>query len=202
VLVGGQVVAAIEPDSQGLLAFVGVTHDDDVATAQRMAEKLWRLRILDAERSAGLDPMWWTRDLWLESGRRFASVIATKFTAVSGFQPVAFMTVFVTLLGQQHLTPQLRYLGITIGQLTREVLYLLGQLFGFLVLGVTALAVCRCPVGVAAKASLRAHPVGQRVVAVLVPTHASDHRRHPLPHNSFGDKPASTSSAAHTARSL
>jgi D-Tyr-tRNA(Tyr) deacylase len=85
VLVGGQVVAAIEPDSQELLAFVGVTHDDDVAIAQRMAEKLWRLRVLDAERSAGLDPMWWTRDLWLESGRRFASVIATKFTAVSLF---------------------------------------------------------------------------------------------------------------------
>jgi hypothetical protein len=38
----------------------------------------------------------------------------------------------VTVRGQQrlHLTPQLRELGITIGSLTREVLYLLGQLFG------------------------------------------------------------------------
>ncbi|MEO3761298.1 D-aminoacyl-tRNA deacylase [Mycobacterium sp. B14F4] len=52
VTVGGEVVGAIRPDSQGLLALVGVTHDDDAATAQRMAEKLWQLRILDDEKSA------------------------------------------------------------------------------------------------------------------------------------------------------
>ncbi|EUA42437.1 D-Tyr-tRNA(Tyr) deacylase family protein [Mycobacterium xenopi 4042] len=52
VLVDGQVVGAIRPDKQGLLAFVGVTHSDDIDTTQRLAEKLWRLRILDDEQSA------------------------------------------------------------------------------------------------------------------------------------------------------
>jgi D-tyrosyl-tRNA(Tyr) deacylase len=52
VTVDGVVVGAIESDGQGLLALVGVTHDDDVGKAQRLAEKLWRLRILDEERSA------------------------------------------------------------------------------------------------------------------------------------------------------
>lgn len=52
VVVGGQVVGAIRPEGQGLLALVGVTHTDDVATAQRLAEKLWQLRILDDEKSA------------------------------------------------------------------------------------------------------------------------------------------------------
>ena len=52
VTVDGVVVGAIEPDGQGLLALVGVTHDDDVGKAQRLAEKLWQLRILDDERSA------------------------------------------------------------------------------------------------------------------------------------------------------
>jgi D-tyrosyl-tRNA(Tyr) deacylase len=52
VTVDGETVGAIEPDSQGLLAFVGVTHDDDADKAQRLAEKLWRLRILDNEMSA------------------------------------------------------------------------------------------------------------------------------------------------------
>jgi D-aminoacyl-tRNA deacylase len=52
VTVDGEVVGAIRPDGQGLLALVGVTHDDDAATAQRMAEKLWQLRILDDEKSA------------------------------------------------------------------------------------------------------------------------------------------------------
>ena len=47
VVVGGDVVGEIRPDGQGLLAFVGITHSDDVDTARRMAEKLWRLRILD-----------------------------------------------------------------------------------------------------------------------------------------------------------
>jgi D-tyrosyl-tRNA(Tyr) deacylase len=52
VSVDGRVVGAIRPDRQGLLAFVGVTHSDDVDTAQRLAEKLWHLRILDDEQSA------------------------------------------------------------------------------------------------------------------------------------------------------
>ncbi|MCV7280441.1 D-tyrosyl-tRNA(Tyr) deacylase [Mycolicibacterium flavescens] len=52
VTVDGEVVGAIHPDGQGLLALVGVTHDDDPAKAQRMAEKLWQLRILDDEKSA------------------------------------------------------------------------------------------------------------------------------------------------------
>lgn len=52
VTVDGRTVGAIEPTAQGLLALVGVTHSDDAGVARRMAEKLWRLRILDAERSA------------------------------------------------------------------------------------------------------------------------------------------------------
>lgn len=52
VTVDQQVVGAINPASQGLLAFVGVTHDDDVDKTRRLAEKLWQLRILDDEQSA------------------------------------------------------------------------------------------------------------------------------------------------------
>ena len=52
VTVDGEVVGAIQPQGQGLLAFVGVTHSDDVDTARRLAEKLWNLRILADEQSA------------------------------------------------------------------------------------------------------------------------------------------------------
>lgn len=52
VLVGGEVVGAIRPDWQGLLAFVGVTHGDDVGKARRLAEKVWNMRILGDEKSA------------------------------------------------------------------------------------------------------------------------------------------------------
>ncbi|CAJ1501856.1 D-aminoacyl-tRNA deacylase [[Mycobacterium] burgundiense] len=52
VSVDGRVVGAIAPATQGLVALVGVTHDDDAATARRMAEKLWGLRILNDQRSA------------------------------------------------------------------------------------------------------------------------------------------------------
>lgn len=52
VTVGGEVIGEIRPVAQGLLALVGVTHADTLETAQRMAEKLWCLRILDHERSA------------------------------------------------------------------------------------------------------------------------------------------------------
>ncbi|HEV7578831.1 MAG TPA: D-aminoacyl-tRNA deacylase [Mycobacterium sp.] len=52
VSIDGHVVGAIQPESQGLLAFVGVTHSDDLDKARRLAEKLWKLRILADERSA------------------------------------------------------------------------------------------------------------------------------------------------------
>ena len=52
VTVDGQVVGAVRPAGQGLLALVGVTHTDDADKAIRMAEKLWQLRILDDEKSA------------------------------------------------------------------------------------------------------------------------------------------------------
>ncbi|GBG38999.1 D-aminoacyl-tRNA deacylase [Mycobacterium montefiorense] len=52
VSIDGEVVGAIRPDGQGLLALVGVTHSDDFDIARRLAEKLWNLRILADERSA------------------------------------------------------------------------------------------------------------------------------------------------------
>jgi D-aminoacyl-tRNA deacylase len=52
VSVDGEVVGAIRPEGQGLLALVGVTHDDDADKAAQLAEKLWQLRILDEEKSA------------------------------------------------------------------------------------------------------------------------------------------------------
>jgi D-aminoacyl-tRNA deacylase len=52
VVVDGGVVGEIRPDGQGLLALVGITHTDDADITRRMAEKLWRLRILDDEASA------------------------------------------------------------------------------------------------------------------------------------------------------
>jgi D-aminoacyl-tRNA deacylase len=52
VTVEGEVVGAIRPQGQGLLAFVGVTHSDDADKARRLAEKLWNLRILGDEQSA------------------------------------------------------------------------------------------------------------------------------------------------------
>ncbi|HEY9313290.1 D-aminoacyl-tRNA deacylase [Williamsia sp.] len=41
--------------AQGLVALIGVTHDDTEAQAATLAEKIWRLRILDGERSAADD---------------------------------------------------------------------------------------------------------------------------------------------------
>lgn len=49
VTVGGDVVGAIE--EPGLVALVGVTHDDDAGTAAKLAEKTWTLRLLAGERS-------------------------------------------------------------------------------------------------------------------------------------------------------
>jgi D-tyrosyl-tRNA(Tyr) deacylase len=44
VAVGDEVVGAIGP---GLCVLLGVTHTDDRAVAERMADKVWNLRILD-----------------------------------------------------------------------------------------------------------------------------------------------------------
>jgi D-tyrosyl-tRNA(Tyr) deacylase len=52
VSVAGRTVGEIRPATQGLLALVGVTHADSAETAKRLAEKMWRLRILDNEKSA------------------------------------------------------------------------------------------------------------------------------------------------------
>ncbi len=54
VAVHGEIVGGISPvrGQQGLLVFVGVTHDDTPDTARALAEKIWRLRILDGERAA------------------------------------------------------------------------------------------------------------------------------------------------------
>ena len=49
VRVDGAVVGEI--DTAGLCVLVGVTHIDDAATADKLAEKLWHLRILDDEQS-------------------------------------------------------------------------------------------------------------------------------------------------------
>ncbi|HVM39457.1 MAG TPA: D-aminoacyl-tRNA deacylase, partial [Acidimicrobiia bacterium] len=55
-LVQRVVEAAVEVDGQtvgeigsGLLVLVGVTHDDAPETADRLAEKVWNLRIMPAE---------------------------------------------------------------------------------------------------------------------------------------------------------
>jgi D-tyrosyl-tRNA(Tyr) deacylase len=47
--VAGETVGTI--DRPGLLVLVGVTHTDDPATAARLADKVWNLRILAGERS-------------------------------------------------------------------------------------------------------------------------------------------------------
>ncbi|MGW4842557.1 D-aminoacyl-tRNA deacylase [Nocardia brasiliensis] len=56
VTVDDEVVGRIEPAAtgapHGLVALVGVTHGDTEAAATALADKVWRLRILDGERSA------------------------------------------------------------------------------------------------------------------------------------------------------
>jgi D-aminoacyl-tRNA deacylase len=54
VTVDGEIVAAIEPGPgrQGLLVLLGVARDDNGETAERLARKVWELRILDDARSA------------------------------------------------------------------------------------------------------------------------------------------------------
>jgi D-tyrosyl-tRNA(Tyr) deacylase len=50
VSVDDDVVGAIE--GPGLLVLLGVTHDDDVSIANRLAGRVWQLRVLDGELSA------------------------------------------------------------------------------------------------------------------------------------------------------
>lgn len=50
VSVDNVVVALI--DRPGMVVLVGVTHSDTEADARRLADKIWELRILDAEKSA------------------------------------------------------------------------------------------------------------------------------------------------------
>jgi D-tyrosyl-tRNA(Tyr) deacylase len=50
VVVNGETVGAI--DRPGLVVLVGVTHTDDISTAEKLAEKVRRLRILAGEQSA------------------------------------------------------------------------------------------------------------------------------------------------------
>jgi D-tyrosyl-tRNA(Tyr) deacylase len=52
--VDGEVVGRIElaDGQQGLVALVGVTHSDTTETAGALADKIWRMRILDGEQSA------------------------------------------------------------------------------------------------------------------------------------------------------
>lgn len=49
VVVGSEVVGAI--DRPGVLVLIGVTHDDVGSDADRLADKVWNLRILTGERS-------------------------------------------------------------------------------------------------------------------------------------------------------
>ena len=54
VSIDGETVGALSltGGAQGLVALIGVTHADTDAQAAALAEKIWRLRILDGERSA------------------------------------------------------------------------------------------------------------------------------------------------------
>ena len=57
VSVGGEVVGRL--DSPGLVLLVGVTHDDTFAVAEKMASKIWGLRILEGP--GGATPEAWSR---------------------------------------------------------------------------------------------------------------------------------------------
>ncbi len=53
ITVDGEVVGRLP--RPGLVVLVGVTHDDTTTTASALADKVWRLRILDGERSCADD---------------------------------------------------------------------------------------------------------------------------------------------------
>ncbi len=54
VTVDGHVVGSLipAPGGQGLVVLVGVTQSDDARIADALADKIWRMRILDGEKSA------------------------------------------------------------------------------------------------------------------------------------------------------
>nr|WP_296780533.1 D-aminoacyl-tRNA deacylase [Rhodococcus sp. (in: high G+C Gram-positive bacteria)] len=54
VSVGDDVVGSLDlsPGSQGLVVLVGVTHTDDAGNSETLAEKIWRMRVLNDEKSA------------------------------------------------------------------------------------------------------------------------------------------------------
>ena len=51
VTVDGETVGTLDlhDGRLGLVALIGVTHDDDAAAARKLADKIWRLRILDGD---------------------------------------------------------------------------------------------------------------------------------------------------------
>ncbi|NLG55639.1 MAG: D-tyrosyl-tRNA(Tyr) deacylase [Rhodococcus sp.] len=51
VTVDGQIVGQIQPNTQGLVVYVGVTHSDDRGRAHELARKVWTLRILNDHKS-------------------------------------------------------------------------------------------------------------------------------------------------------
>ncbi|MDR0488679.1 MAG: D-tyrosyl-tRNA(Tyr) deacylase [Propionibacteriaceae bacterium] len=57
VVVDGEVVGQLP--SPGLVLLVGITHDDTLATAEKLATKIWGLRILDG--MEGITPEAWSR---------------------------------------------------------------------------------------------------------------------------------------------
>ena len=79
VRVDGQVVGAFE--GPGLVVLVGVTHDDGPANAARLAEKVYQLRIFDAESllAAGLCPPPGAREL-SASELRLPLLVISQFT--------------------------------------------------------------------------------------------------------------------------
>ncbi|MDP2014590.1 MAG: D-aminoacyl-tRNA deacylase [Actinomycetota bacterium] len=51
VLIDGEVISSF--NGRGLVALIGITHDDDAATARRLAAKLFQLRIFTTDENSG-----------------------------------------------------------------------------------------------------------------------------------------------------
>jgi D-tyrosyl-tRNA(Tyr) deacylase len=79
VTVGAEVVGSF--DGPGLVVLVGVTHDDTEAKARRLAEKVYGLRIFDAEAllAAGLCPAPGPREV-SASDLRLPLLVISQFT--------------------------------------------------------------------------------------------------------------------------
>jgi len=75
VIVDGEVVGRLP--APGLLLLVGITHDDTVQTAEKMATKIWGLRILEG--TDGMNPEAWSR------GDVSASDIGAPLLVISQF---------------------------------------------------------------------------------------------------------------------